>query len=126
MLAEDVIALIYHVKMRVQNTAHGEGSLSHIMLWPPARPYLHGDVVLPLLAQALATQLCKTTQKLFSCPQESWPHHVTEQDRIPDPDVIFLSVAVGQQHHHLETSHDLRSETSNLNCIKMKKTWPRC
>lgn len=57
MLAEDVIALIYHVKMRVQNTAHGEGSLSYIMLWPPARPYLHGDVVLPLLAHALYTAL---------------------------------------------------------------------
>lgn len=94
-LAEDVIALIYHVKIRVQNPTHGEGSFSCMML-----SLLHvrtsmGELTPPPLHPSTVNSSAKLFRN-FSCARESWPDHVREQDHVPDPYLTFLLLLVGQ------------------------------
>lgn len=83
-LAEDVIALTYQVKVRVQNPAHGEGSFSCMMLCIFR--------VLTIMGELTPPPLCPSTVNSSAKLCLASPH----QGAGPDPYLIFLLLSVWQ------------------------------
>lgn len=70
-LAEDVIALTYHVKMRVRNPAHGEGSFSCMMLCLLHVHTSMGELTLPSLCPSTvnsSAKLCRNSSVVLGSP----------------------------------------------------------